>query len=97
MEALLEVVAQRRVQERPAVRRQLHGGRQAALHHGQVAGGEVAIELVDVRHDLEPIAVRQARRVDARAAHHDHAQGRNSSLGLRERIDHAPKEGRTHA
>ena len=41
MEVLLEVVAQREVEERPPVRGQLHRRGQPALHDGEVAGGEV--------------------------------------------------------
>ena len=59
MEVLLEVVAEREVEERPAVRGQLHRRRQAALDDREVARREVAVELVDVRADLEPVVRRQ--------------------------------------
>ena len=62
VEVLLEVVAQREVEERPLLRGQLHRGRQAALHDRQVAGGQVPVEVVDVGHDLEPCDVRAATR-----------------------------------
>jgi hypothetical protein len=52
VEVLLEVVAQREVQERPPVRRQLHAGRQSPLHDREVAGGQVPVELRDERADL---------------------------------------------
>jgi UDP:flavonoid glycosyltransferase YjiC (YdhE family) len=52
---LLEVVGQREVQERPARGDQLHGRGQAALDDGQVARREVAVEVVDVRPDLQAV------------------------------------------
>src|SRR4051812_19891069 len=66
MEVLLEVVAQREVEERPLGRGQLHRRRQTALHHGDVARGEVAVEVVHVRAHLEAVVSGQRRRVDAR-------------------------------
>ena len=53
------MVAQREGEERPAGRDQLHRRRQAALHDGDVAGREVAVELVDVAAHLEPVGARQ--------------------------------------
>ena len=55
VEVLLEVVPEREVEERPPVRGQLHRRRQAALDDREVAGGEVAVEVVDVGADLEPV------------------------------------------
>src|SRR5215212_11786810 len=62
VEVLLEVVAQREVEERPPAGGQLHRCGQAALDDRQVAGREVLIEVVDVCAHLEPIVLRQARR-----------------------------------
>ena len=45
MEVLLEVVLEREVEERRSGRRELHAGREAALHEGQIAGGEMAVEV----------------------------------------------------
>jgi hypothetical protein len=50
---LLEVVAQREVKKRPTESSELHAGREAALHDGEIAGTEVLIELVDVCPDLK--------------------------------------------
>ncbi len=53
VEALLEVVLQRDVDERGAGCGVLHEGAQVALHDGEVAGREVAGQVVDVNADLE--------------------------------------------
>src|SRR5450432_1609934 len=45
---LLEVVAQREIEEQSTEGGELHAGRQAALHDREIAGTEVLIELVDV-------------------------------------------------
>ena len=82
---LLEVVAQREVEERPLAGGQLHRGGQAALDHREVARREVAVEVVHVGDDLEALGLRQRLRVDARAGDHDHAQLRHPALGLLER------------
>ena len=74
MEVLLEVVLEREVEERPAVGGQLHRGRQAALHDGEVAGGQVPVEVVDVADDLESVVSRQRAWVDSRAGDDDRAQ-----------------------
>src|SRR4029450_8542636 len=64
VEVLLEVVGQGEVQERPPGRGQLHAGGEAALDHGQVAGGQVPVEPVDVGVDLPAGCRRQAGRVE---------------------------------
>src|SRR4051794_30903334 len=48
MEVLLEVMAKREVEERPPVRGELHRGGEPALHHGEIASGEVAVEVMHV-------------------------------------------------
>jgi len=50
VEVLLEMVAQRKVDEGPTVRDQLHGRREPALDHRQVAARERAVPVVDVTH-----------------------------------------------
>jgi len=76
VEVLLEVVAQREVDERPPIRRQLHGRREAPLHDRQIAGRQMAKELVDVRPDLETWRCRAGERlrIDAWSGDDDHAQ-----------------------
>src|SRR3712207_8213564 len=44
VDLLLEVVAQRDVEERPPAGGQLHRGGQPALDHGQVGGGQPAVQ-----------------------------------------------------
>jgi hypothetical protein len=53
---------------------------------------EVAIEVVHVGDDLEPVGLRQRVRVDARAGDDDHAQLRHVALGLVERGDHPAQQ-----
>jgi hypothetical protein len=50
---LLEVVAQREVQERPPRRGQLHRRGQSALDDGEVAHREVLVQLRHVAADLD--------------------------------------------
>ena len=59
VEVLLEVVAERDVEERPPCGGQLHASRQASLHDGQIAGGEVSIRLVDEAVHLQAVMLRQ--------------------------------------
>ena len=54
-QALLEVVGQREVEERSLVGGELHARGQAALDDGEVAGGEVAVEVGHVGPDLEAV------------------------------------------
>ena len=89
VEVLLEVVAQREVEERPPARRELHRRRQAPLDDGEIAGREVAVEVGHVGADLEPVGARQRRRVDPRPGDDDHPQLRHAPPRLRERGDHA--------
>src|SRR4029450_9561579 len=78
---LLEVVGQGEVQERPPGRGQLHAGGEPALHHRQVAGGQVLVEPVDIRVDLQPVGRWQRGRVDPGAGDHHHAQARDPPAG----------------
>ena len=93
VEVLLEVVAEREVEERPPVGGQLHRGRQPALDDREVAGGQVAVEVVDVGAHLEPVGVLGERgRVDARPGDDDHPQLGHELLRLREGVDDAPEQ-----
>ena len=87
MEVLLEMVAQREIQERTPVRRQLHAGAQPALNNRQIAGGEVTIQLMHIRPNLQPIGAGKRGWLDARAGHDNHPQVRHAALRLRERAD----------
>src|SRR6185437_1202837 len=73
VEVLLEVVPEREVQERALGGGQLHGGGQAALDYGEVAGAQMLVEAVDVAAYLEAGSPGVGGRVDARAGDHDHA------------------------
>ena len=92
MEVLLEVMAQRNVEERPASGCQLHAGRQAALHNRQIAGGKVPVEVVDVAAHFEAFMPRQRVRVDPGAADNDHPERRDLLFGFRKRVDHASQQ-----
>src|SRR3954471_25239 len=92
VEVLLEAVAKREVEERSPVGGQLHRGGESALNDGEVAGGEVAVEVVDVGADLEPVGAREARGVDPRPGDDNHPQVRDRALGLRERLDDPAEE-----
>ena len=92
VEVLLEVVAQREVEEGPAVSGQLHGRRQAALHDREVAGGQVSVELVHVRVHLEAVLLGERRRIDARARDDDHAQLGDELLRCGVRVDDASEQ-----
>src|SRR5215471_861144 len=53
VEVLLEVVPERKVQERPLGGGQLHGGGQPALDDGEVADAQMPVEPVDVAVQLK--------------------------------------------
>ena len=97
MEVLLEVVAEREVEERAPVRGQLHRGRQATLDDCQVADGEVPVEVVDVGSNLEAVVLRQALGVDPRAGDDDHPQVGDALLRLGVRVDDAAQQVSSHA
>jgi hypothetical protein len=75
--ALLKVVGEREVQEGTAVGDQLHAGAEPALDHGEVARGQVPVQVGHEPPHLELVGGRQAGRVDPRSGHHDHAQVEN--------------------
>ena len=81
---LLEVVAEREVEERPAVGGQLHRRGQASLHDGEVAGGQVPVEVGHEGPDLQPVVRGQRRRIDPRAGDDDHPQPGHVPPGLGE-------------
>jgi hypothetical protein len=82
---LLEVPAQREVEERAAGCGQLHRGGEPAVADSEVAGRQMPVQLVHVAARLGALAARQRARVDARARDEDHAQARNAPLGFGER------------
>ncbi len=82
MECLLEVMAEREVEERPVAGDQFHGGGQAALDDGQIAYCQVPVQVMHVRVDLDAIGCRQEPRVDARSGHDDHSQAGDGTPGL---------------
>src|SRR4029077_16368638 len=83
VEVLLEVVSEREVQERALGGGQLHGGGQAALDYGEVAGAQMLIEPVDVTAQFEAGSPGEGGRVNAGAGHHDHPQLGHGLLGQR--------------
>ena len=62
VEVLLEVVAQRNVEERAAGRRQLHARGQPSLHDREVAGSEMPVQLGDEPAHLQALVLREACR-----------------------------------
>src|SRR6185312_10466396 len=83
VEVLLEVVPEREVQERALGGGQLHGGGQAALDYGEVAGAQMLVEPVDVAAQFEAGPPGEGGRVNAGAGHHDHPQLGHGLLGQR--------------
>ena len=81
MEVLLEVVLQRHVDERPPIGGQLHARREPTLHDGEVARGEVAVEIGDVAAVGHAVAARERARVDARPGDDDEPQVRRRAGG----------------
>ena len=74
MKGLLEMVSQRKIDERRAGGSKFHAGGQPALHQRKIAGREMAIEIGDESPHLDAHRCSQRRRIDARAGDHDHAQ-----------------------
>ena len=62
------------------------------LDHGEVASGQVAVEVVNVADDLKPWLLRERVRIDPRACHDDRAQPGYLFGGQRVGIDHAAKQ-----
>lgn len=89
VEALLEVAGEGEGEERPAVGGQLHGGGETALHDGEVAGGQVPVEVGHEADDLEAVVIRaEEGRVDAGPGDDDHAELGELPLGEREGVEH---------
>ena len=88
------MVGQGEVEEGSPVGGELHGGGQAALDDGQVAGGQVAVQVGDEGPQLESLllAGRQAGGVDAGAGDDDHPQLGHRSFGQREGVDDPAQE-----
>src|SRR5687767_295096 len=57
----------------------------------------MAIQIVDVRPDLESVDPWKRRGVDARSGHHDHAKLRNATLRLWKSRDDAPQQMATNS
>ena len=89
---LLEVVAQREVQERPARGRELHRRGQPALDDRQVAGRQVPVQVGDEGTDLHPGDRPQRGWVDARPGDRDHAQAVDAPRGIGIARDDPPQE-----
>jgi hypothetical protein len=69
---LLEMVAQREVQERSAARSQLHRRGKSALDDGQVAGRKVPVEVRNEGADFDALRCLERCRIDPRSGHGDH-------------------------
>src|SRR5215211_1441368 len=97
VEVLLEVMPEREIEERTSVRGQLHAGREAALDDGEVAGGQVPVQVGHVAAYLEPFVLRQRRRIDPGPGHDDHPKTRDALLRGRERLDDTLQKRGPHA
>ena len=89
---LLEVVAQRHVEEGPSRRGQLHAGREPALHHGHVARRELPPEVGHEAEHRGTAAPGQRARVDPRPGHDDEAQVGPGPAGRGHRVEHPPQQ-----
>jgi hypothetical protein len=94
---LLEVMPQRHVEKRPAVRGQGHRRGEPAVGDGQIAPGEETVQPIDVPADLQPVMPREAAGVDPRPGHDDHPQPRHRAFRDRVRVDHPPQQIRPRA
>jgi len=93
-------MTQRHVDERPPASGELHRGGQPALHHSQVAGGQVPMQVVHVAAHLEAVGRRQRGkqvRVDPRPGHHDHPQAGDQRPGRRVRRGRTAEQARADA
>ena len=59
VEGLLEMMTERKVEDRPVISDQFHGGGKAALDYGEIAYGQVPVQVVHVGIQLDAIAGRQ--------------------------------------
>ena len=89
---LLEVVGEREVEEGPPRGHELHRRGQPALHHGDVARRQLAVQLGHVAADLHARRHGHRGRVDPRPAHHHHPQLGDLLLGVRERVGDAAQQ-----
>lgn len=97
VELLLEVLIEGEVNERPPQRRELQRGGAAALHHGQVAGGEVLVQPVHVAEHPGARRGLDRGRVHPRAAHQHEPGVRDPGADQRDRVGAQPQQGRPHA
>lgn len=81
MQVLLEVVLQRHVDERPAVRRQLHASGQPTLDDRQIACRQVPEQLRHVAVVRHPLELGQHAWVDARTGDHHEADALDEPPG----------------
>src|SRR5438874_1549102 len=96
VEVLLEVVAQRDVDKRTAIRDQLHGRRQPALHYRQVAARQGLEKVVHVASCLHAIDGWKVVGVDARSADQQQLCLRNLGAKNAKRLDDAVQEMDTY-
>src|SRR5688572_8904857 len=92
VEVLLEVMAQRDVQERPARCCQFHACRQPALYDCQVAGGKVSVELRYEPAHFEALVLTERARIDPWPGNDNHPKRRHSTLRLRKCLDHSAQQ-----
>ena len=92
VEVLLEVVAQGDVEERAAVGGELHAGRQPALHDGDIAGREMAVQVGDEAPIGDTSAAREPGRVDPWAADDDEAEAIDEATCRRHGVDDTPQQ-----
>src|SRR5262245_57972206 len=74
VEVLLEVIAQREIEERRPERRQLHRGREASLHDGEMGGGVMPEQVGHVRARVDARPRGQLGGVEPRARDEQHAR-----------------------
>ena len=85
-------MAEREVEKWPVVGDQFHGGGQAALNDGQVAYGQVTVQIVDVGVQLDAIAGRQQPQGRCGARPRRSCAVRGRLAGPRERVDDPPQQ-----
>ena len=87
VEGLLKVMTERKVEEGPTARGELHAGGQTTLDDGEIAHREMTVELMDVRAHLHAVRGGKRCRIDPRPGDHDHAQLRHALPGGRIGVD----------
>ncbi len=83
---MLEVSAQRKAQEGPPGRHELHARAEASLNEREVRAGEVLEEVVHVGPHLEPVDPGKRIGGQPGAGHEDHAKFRHAALHGRVRV-----------